>query len=75
MLLYKFNQILNGDPNFSVKDLDKLFVDFQDYKEQNTPTLERYNEYLESQGVNPEEFLTQKLEQLKSKRVKNKKHS
>ena len=59
-----------SDPSFDVKVLDELFADFINYKEQLAPTLERYNKYLESQGVDAEEFLRHRIEEIQSKQRK-----
>ena len=59
-----------SDPSFDVKVLDELFADFINYKEQLAPTLERCNKYLESQGVDAEEFLRHRIEEIQSKQRK-----
>lgn len=62
----------NALPKFSLKELDSLFGDFAEYKEQLLPTKERFNSWLESQGVNPEPYLVEKIKRISNK-VKNKK--
>lgn len=60
----------DADPNFGVKDLDALFTDFKNYNEEISPTLERYNKYLKSQGLDPTEFLKRRVDEIRSKREK-----
>lgn len=62
----------NALPKFSLKELDSLFEDFAEYKEQLLPTKERFNSWLESQGINPETYLVEKIKRINN-RVKNKK--
>ncbi|MBR2479322.1 MAG: helix-turn-helix transcriptional regulator [Clostridia bacterium] len=57
-----------GDPQFDVTDMDALFVDFKNDREQLAPTLERYNKYLKSQGIDPEMFLKHRIDEIRSKR-------
>ena len=59
-----------SEPSFDVKVLDELFADFINYKEQLAPTLARYNKYLESQGIDAEEFLKHRIEEIQSKQRK-----
>ena len=54
-----------------MKELDSLFEDFAEYKEQLLPTKERFDSWLESQGVNPETYLVEKIKRYN--KVKNKK--
>ena len=53
------------DPSFSVKELDALVEEFAKYKEQNEPTKERMDKFLLHNGINPHEFLMEKLRKLK----------
>ena len=62
----------NAVPEISLKELDLLFEDFLEYKEQLMPTKERFNAWLKSQGVNPEAYLVEKLKRINND-VKNKK--
>jgi hypothetical protein len=62
----------NALPEISLKELDLLFEDFLEYKEQLLPTKERFNAWLKSQGVNPEAYLVEKLKRINND-VKNKK--
>lgn len=52
-------------PKFSLKELDLLFADFEEYKEQLLPTKKRFDAWLKSQGINPDAFLMEKLNRLK----------
>ena len=67
---YKFEK-RNEPPKISLKELDLLIEDFAEYKEQLLPTKERYDSYLESQGINPDAYLDEKLKRMN--RFKNKK--
>lgn len=51
-------------PSFSLKKLDDLFLDFTEYKDQLLPTKERFDKWLISQGIDPEEYLKEKLVKL-----------
>ena len=55
----------NAIPKFSLKELDLLIEDFAEYKEQLLPTKERFDVFLESQGINPKEYLNDKLNRIK----------
>ena len=61
---YKFEK-RNAIPNFSLKELDLLIADFAEYNEQLLPTKKRFDTWLESQGINPDVFLMEKLNRLK----------
>ena len=67
---YKFEK-RNEPPKISLKELDLLIEDFAEYKEQLLPTKERYDSYLESQGINPDAYLDEKIKRMN--RFKNKK--
>ena len=57
--------------SFSAKDLDDLFKDFKKYNNQLVPvTLDRFNKKLENHGINPEKYLKDHCEKIKSKRNK-----
>ena len=58
------------DPNYKVKEMDALFEDFKNYKEQLTPNIERMFKYLKSQGEDPEKYIRSRIEEIKSKREK-----
>ena len=58
------------DPNYKVKEMDALFEDFKNYKEQLTPNKERQFKYLKSQGEDPEKYIRSRIEEIKSKREK-----
>ena len=59
----------NQSPLFSVKDLDALFEDFAKYNEQlYPPTLNRYNKWLESHGIDPDRYRTEHFEKINKKR-------
>ena len=58
------------DPNFNVKEMDALFEDFKNYKEQLTPNKERQFKFLKSQGEDPEKYIRSRIEEIKSKREK-----
>jgi transcriptional regulator with XRE-family HTH domain len=55
----------NALPKFSLKELDLLIADFEEYKEQLLPTKKRFDAWLKSQGINPDAFLMEKLKRLK----------
>ena len=61
---YKFEK-RNAIPKFSLKELDLLIADFEEYKEQLLPTKKRFDAWLKSQGINPDTFLMEKLQRLK----------
>ena len=61
---YKFEK-RNELSKFSLKELDVLIEDFADYKEQLLPTKARYDAWLKNQGINPEEYLIEKLKRMK----------
>ena len=61
---YKFEK-RNRLSKFSLKELDVLIEDFADYKEQLLPTKARFDAWLENQGINPEEYLIEKLKRMK----------
>ena len=61
---YKFEK-RNRLSKFSLKELDVLIEDFADYKEQLLPTKARYDAWLKNQGINPEEYLIEKLKRIK----------
>lgn len=61
---YKFEK-RNTIPKFSLKELDLLIADFEEYKEQLLPTKKRFDAWLKSQGINPDAFLMEKLDRLK----------
>ena len=61
---YKFEK-RNRLSKFSLKELDVLIEDFADYKEQLLPTKARYDAWLKNQGINPEEYLIEKLKRMK----------
>ena len=61
---YKFEK-RNELSKFSLKELDVLIEDFADYKEQLLPTKARFDAWLENQGINPEEYLIEKLKRMK----------
>ena len=58
------------DPNYKVKEMDALFEDFKNYKEQLTPNNERMFKFLKSQGEDPEKYIRSRIEEIKSKREK-----
>lgn len=58
------------DPNYKVKEMDALFEDFKNYKEQLTPNNERMFKFLKSQGEDPEKYIRSRIEEVKSKREK-----
>ena len=60
---YKFEK-RNRLSKFSLKELDVLIEDFADYKEQLLPTKARFDAWLENQGINPEEYLIEKLKRM-----------
>lgn len=52
-------------PKTSLKALDALIEDFSEYKEQLIPTKKRFDDLLESQGINPKEYFIKKMERIK----------
>lgn len=60
---YKFEK-RHEKPKFSLKELDLIIEDFADYKEQLLPTKERFDAWLKSQGINPEEYYREKLKRI-----------
>ena len=62
-----------GNPCFTVNDLDNLFADFQDDTRLLTPTKARYDKYLKSQNINPKEFFDNRIAEIKEKREENNK--
>lgn len=66
---YFFEKRLEN-PYFSVKDLDKLVEDFSKYEEQLLPTKERFDSFITSQGINPNEYLKEKLDKLENSKCK-----
>ena len=55
------------DLQLTLRDLDNLFVDFQNDKKQLLPTKERMFKYLKSQGQDPEEFVKHRISEIKEK--------
>lgn len=55
-------------PVFTLKELDELFEDFAEEKEQFAPTPQRYNTWLKNQGIDPEAFWKEKVLELEKKR-------
>lgn len=64
---YSF-EVREGDPTFTVDDLDDLFMDFKSYKEQLYPTPYRLYKMMISHGQDPEEYLHQKIKEIERKR-------
>lgn len=57
-----------GNPVFSVKDLDNLFIDFANDNEQLYPTKKRLYNHLISKGIDPEVFIQKRLKTISDKR-------
>ena len=57
----------NASPVFTLKELDDLFEDFTDFREQFAPTPQRLNIWLRNQGIDPEAYWKEKLMELKRK--------
>ena len=66
---YKFEK-RNILSKFGLNELDMLIEDFAEYKEQLLPTKERLFAWLESQGINAEEYFHEKLKRIKKKGIK-----
>jgi transcriptional regulator with XRE-family HTH domain len=65
-----FFEYRGQSPVFTLKDLDELFTDFIQYDEQLSPTKERMDQWLKSQGIKPEKHLKKRLSEIESKRKK-----
>ena len=63
-----FAEHRNETPVFTLKELDELFEDFAEEKEQFAPTPQRYNTWLKNQGIDPEAFWKKKILELEKKR-------
>ena len=61
-------ELRNGDPTITIKDLDDLFEDFSQFNEQVLPNYNRFNRYFKSQGIDPEEYMLQCIEEIHKKR-------
>lgn len=57
-------------PDFTIHDLDNLIQGFEDINEQLVPTKERVDYLLNQSGINPEEFLINKIIEIEKKRNK-----
>ena len=62
---YRFEK-RKENSKFSLKQLDLLIEDFAKYKEQLLPTKKRFDAWLENQGINPDEYLKEKLIRMKN---------
>ena len=63
-------EVRGEGPMFTIKELDNLIEDFSQYKEQLQPNLERYNKMLLNMGIDTQEFLRKKVQEIKAKRIK-----